>query len=279
MIDHFKEQRGVSTRRCCSVLGFRRQTYYKRRQGHRPEELDARIAELLHQVTRRFVAWGFWLVFYFLRRQGHPWNHKRVYRIWKQEELHLRLPPKRPQLRRIYQDLLAPDHINEGWAMDFLSDWVVGPGQEKVRIINIMDECSRKALWTEAYTSISAKTLIEVLDKVVEWRGCPSYIRCDNGPEFISEKMKEWANKHGIELKFIQPGKPSQNGLIERLNGTLRKECLNLEWFVNIPRLNEKIQQWWYEYNSIRPHKSIGRLTPDEFEIENRHLYFLAVAA
>lgn len=279
MIDHFKEQRGVSIRQCCSVLGFRRQSYYRRKQGHRPEELDARIAELLHQVTRRFVAWGFWMVFYFLRRQGHPWNHKRVYRIWKQEELHLRLPPKRPQLRRIYQDLLAPDRINEGWAMDFLSDWVVGPSQEKVRIINIMDECSRKALWTEAYTSISAKTLIEVLEKVVEWRGCPSYIRCDNGPEFISDKLKEWANKNSIELKFIQPGKPSQNGLIERLNGTLRKECLNLEWFVSIPRLNEKIQQWWHDYNSVRPHKSIGRLTPDEFEIENRHLYFLAVAA
>lgn len=279
MIDHFKEQRGVGVRRCCSALGFRRQTYYSRKQGHRPEQLDAKIAGLLHQVTKRFVAWGFWLVFHFLRRQGHPWNHKRVYRVWKQEGLHLRLPPKRPQLRRIYQGLLAPDRINEGWAMDFLSDWVVGPGQEKVRIINIMDECSRKALWTEAYTSISAKTLVEVLDKVVEWRGCPSYIRCDNGPEFISDKLNGWANKNGIELKFIQPGKPSQNGLIERLNGTLRKECLNLEWFVSIPRLNEKIQQWWHEYNSVRPHKSIGRLTPDEFEIENQHLYFLAVAA
>lgn len=278
MINHFSTQRGVSIRQCCSVLGFRRQTYHSRKKGRRPEELDARIAELLHQVTRRFVAWGFWMVFYFLRRQGHPWNHKRVYRIWKQEELHLRLPPKRPQVRRIYQDLLAPDRINEGWAMDFLSDWVVGPGQEKVRIINIMDECSRKALWTEAYTSISAKTLIEVLDKVVEWRGCPSYIRCDNGPEFISGKLEEWARDHNIELKFIQPGKPSQNGLIERLNGTLRIECLNLEWFVSIPRLNEQLQQWWHEYNTIRPHSSIGYLTPDEFEIKNQNLYFSAVA-
>lgn len=279
MIDHFKGQRGVSIRQCCSVLGFRRQSYYRRKQGHRPEELDARIAELLHRATRRFVAWGFWMVFYFLRRQGHPWNHKRVYRVWKQEGLHLRLPPKRPKIRRIYQDLLAPDRVNEGWAMDFLSDWVVGPGQEKVRIINIMDECSRKALWTEAHTSISAKTLVGVLDKVVGWRGCPSYIRCDNGPEFISKKLGAWANKNGIELKFIQPGKPSQNGLVERLNGTLRKECLNLEWFVSIPRLNQNLQQWWQEYNSVRPHSSIGYSTPDEFEVNNQSLYFSAVAA
>ena len=134
-----------------------RQSYYHRKQGHRPEALDAKIAQLLHQVTKRFVALGFWMVFYFLRRQGHPWNHKRVYRIRRQEELHLRLPSKRQKIRREYQNLLTPERLNEGWAMDFLSDWVVGPGQEKVRIINIMDECSRKALWTEAHNSISAK--------------------------------------------------------------------------------------------------------------------------
>ena len=229
MIDQIKADQHTSVRRSCAVLGFRRQTYYHRKQGHRPEELDQIIAELLHQVTKRFIAWGFWMVFHYLRRQGHPWNHKRIYRIWKAEELHLRLPPKRPKIRREYQDLLAPERINEGWAVDFLSDWVVGPGQEKVRIINIMDECSRKALWTEAYSFISAKTLIEALNQVIEWRGCPAYIRCDNGPEFISRQLEEWAAKHGIELRFIQPGKPSQNGLIERLNGTLRTECLNLE--------------------------------------------------
>ncbi len=163
--------------------------------------------------------------------------------------------------------------------MDFVSDWVVGPGQEKVRIINIMDECSRKALWTEAYPSISAKTLTEVLDQAVGWRGCPSYIRCDNGPEFISGKLEEWAGRNNVELKFIQPGKPSQNGLIERLNGTLRKECLNLEWFVSIPKLNEQLQKWWLEYNSLRPHSSIGYSTPDDFEKANQNLYFSAVAA
>ncbi len=279
MIDRIKDKRSASVRNCCGVLGFRRQTYYRRKGGHRPEALDRQIAELLHRVTKRFVCWGFWMVFHYLRRQGHPWNHKRIYRIWKAEELHLRLPPQRSKIKREYQDLLAPDQINEGWAMDFLSDWVVGPGQQKVRIINIMDECSRKALWTEAYTSISAKTLVEVLDKVVEWRGVPSYIRCDNGPEFISQKLEQWAKDHQVEIKFIQPGKPSQNGLIERLNGTLRKECLNLEWFESIEILNEKIQEWWQIYNTIRPHSSIGYKTPDEMEKLNKKFYFKPVAA
>lgn len=277
MVDEIQPDRSV--RRKCVVLGFRRQSYYKRKRGHRPEELDYYIADLLHQITQRFVSWGFWMVFHYLRNQGHPWNHKKVYRIWKEEELHLRLPPKRPKIRRVYQDLLAPDYLNQGWAVDFLSDWVVGPEGEKVRIINIVDECSRKALWTEAFCSISAKTLIEVLDKVVDWRGKPQYIRCDNGPEFISHKLEAWTNDHEIELKFIQPGKPSQNGIIERLNGTLRKECLNLEWFESIDILNEQIQDWWNIYNSIRPHSSIGYKTPDQYEKLNQNFYFNPVAA
>lgn len=279
MIDDLKTKHTSSVRKCCTVLGWRRQTYYKRKTGHRPEEKDQQVADLLHQVTKRFVAWGFWMVYHYIRRQGYDWNHKRVYRIWKAEQLHLRLPPKRPKIRRIYRDLLAPKHVNEGWAIDFVSDWIVGPNQERVRVINIIDEHSRKALWTQAYSSISAKVLIEVLNLVLQWRGCPAYIRCDNGPEFISQKLEQWAKDNEVELRFIQPGKPSQNGIIERLNGTLRTECLNLEWFKSMETLNEKIQEWSVIYNTMRPHSSIGYSTPDELEQNNLNLYFSTVAA
>ncbi len=279
MIGLLQERSGSSVRRSCRVLGLRRQTYYRRKQGFRMEERDKEVIEMLHRVTKRFIAWGFWMVFYYLRCNGYTWNHKRVYRVWKQEELHLRLPPKRPGLRRSYKELLAPERINEGWAMDFVSDWVVGPNEQAVRIINIMDECSRKALWTEAHSSISAKKLIEVLDQVVAWRGAPAYIRCDNGPEFISNCLQEWAQKQDVELRFIQPGKPSQNGLIERLNKTLRVECLNLAWFRNLSELNEQIQAWSYTYNQERPHQNLGYKTPDHYEILNQELYFSVVAA
>lgn len=279
MIGDVTEKRSVSARRSCVVLGFRRQTYYRRKQGYRSEEADAQVADLLHQFTRRFVCWGFWMIFHYLRNQDYGWNHKRVYRIWKEEGLNLRLKPQRPKIRRKYQELLAPKQINEGWAVDFVSDWIIGPGEESVRIVNIMDECSRKALWTEAYRSISAKVLIEVLDNVAQWRGYPAYIRCDNGPEFISEKLSLWAENNGVEIKFIQAGKPTQNGLIERLNGTLRTECLNLEWFRSMEELNEQIQEWTVIYNTIRPHSSIGFKTPDELELSNQNLYFRAVAA
>lgn len=277
-MDHVAQERSLL--RKSQVLGIRRQSYYRRKKGHRPEEKDQEIAQFLHQVVSLFVAWGFWMVFHYLRRQGHTWNHKKVYRIWKAEGLHLRKRPKRAKIKRKFQDLIAPDYVNQGWAMDFLSDWVVGLEQQSVRLINVIDECSRKALWTEAHKSISSKKLIEILDKLIEWRGKPQYIRCDNGPEFISDDLKKWAKDQGIDLRHIQPGKPTQNGLIERLNGTLRAECLNLEWFDNLEQLNEKLQQWWMIYNSIRPHSSIGYKTPNEVE-ENlkQNFYFRPVAA
>ena len=276
MIDQVSDT--FSIRRKCSVLGFRRQTYYRRKTGHRPEQEDHRVAKILHTVTQEFIAWGFWLVFHYIRKLGYSWNHKRVYRVWKQESLHLRKVPKRKKIKRKYLDLLPPEKVNEGWAMDFLSDWVVGPNQQKVRIVNVMDECSRMALWTEAHENISARTLIDVLNKVVAWRGLPAYIRCDNGPEFISEDLAKWA-KDRVEIRFIQPGKPSQNGLIERLNGTLRKECLNLEWFESMEVLNEQIQDWTGVYNYLRPHSSLKYLTPDEFEQQNEKFYLKTVAA
>jgi len=275
MIDTLKDQSGSSVRRSCRVLGLRRQTYHRRKLGFRVEERDKEIIEMLHRVTKRFIAWGFWLVFYYLRCNGYTWNHKRVYRVWKQEQLHLRLPPKRAVIRRSYQELLPPERINEGWAMDFVSDWVVGPNEQSVRIINIMDERSRKALWTQAHSSISARKLIETLDQVVAWRGAPAYIRCDNGPEFISHRLQEWADRHQRELRYIQPRK----GLIERLNKTLRVECLNLAWFKNLAELNEQIQAWSYTYNQERPHQNLGFKTPDHYEILNKKLYFSMVAA
>ncbi|WP_116127889.1 IS3 family transposase [Lewinella sp. IMCC34183] len=279
MIDQIRQQRRQSVRRNCRVLGFRRQTYHHRRLGFRFEERDWELQDLLERTAQRFLAWGFWMIFYYLRNQGHVINHKRVYRIWTASGLHLRLPPKRARIRREYRELLPPDGINEGWAMDFVSDWVVGPQQQPVRIINVMDEGSRKALWTEAYPSISARKLIEVLDQLLGVRGCPAYIWCDNGPEFISHQLRQWAADHAIELKHIQPGKPSQNGLIERLNKTLRVECLNECWFASLDELNDQLQQWSLTYNYDRPHRSLGYQSPESYEIANENFYFRVVAA
>ena len=220
------------------------------------------------------------MIFWYLRRQDLIQdNHKRVYRLWKATGLNLRLPPQRPRIRREYNALLVPDQINQGWAMDFVSDWVVGPDKQSVRIINIMDERSRRALWTEAHGSISAKKLIEVLDKVVAWRGAPEYIRCDNGPEFIAGRLKVRAEKLDVELRYIQPGKPSQNGLIERLNKTLWVECLNLSWFNSLDEINTEQQEWSVVYNELRPHQNLGYNAPISYENQNENFYKRLVAA
>lgn len=279
MIDQAKNHPGGSARRGCRVLGLRRQTYQERKGGKRPEEKDQDLQDLLRRTTQRFIAWGFWMIFHFLRNEyGLKDNHKRVYRLWKAEGLHLRVPARRPRMRREYQELLSPKEINRGWAMDFVSDWVLGPEKESVRIINIMDECSRRALWTQAHYSISARKLITVLDQVVAWRGIPEYIRCDNGPEFIAHSLAAWAERNGVELRHIQPGKPSQNGLIERLNKTLRLECLNLTWFTSLESFNEKLQDWSVTYNELRPHQNLSYKSPMMYESLNKNFYFKAVA-
>ncbi|WP_116128473.1 IS3 family transposase [Lewinella sp. IMCC34183] len=280
MIDRTTVDPGGSVRHCCRVLGLRRASYHHRKSGHRPELADNELADLLRRTTECFVSWGFWKVYHYLRQQRlTAANHKRVYRIWCRERLNLRLPPRRPRIYRTYQELISPDGINEGWAMDFVSDYVVGPTHKRVRIVNVMDEGSRRALWTEAFDSISARTLLTVLDRVVDYRGRPAYIRCDNGPEFISRKLRSWAEGNGIELRFIQPGKPTQNGLIERLNKTLRAECLNLTWFRGVEELNDELQAWSQTYNLIRPHENLGHISPEIYELENQKFYYSVVAA
>ena len=259
-------------------MGFRRTTYYRRKSGHRPEERDAALTAVLRQHAARFVSWGFWKLFHYLRGQNVIQdNHKRVYRLYRQAGLHLRQAPRRQRLYRKYRDLISPDQINEGWAMDFVSDWVVGPTRKQIRTINIVDQDSRRALWTEAHYSIRAKKLTDLLDQVISYRGKPSYIRCDNGPEFMADKLKRWAANNHIELRYIQPGKPSQNGLIERLNKTVRQECLNLTWFSDLESLNEELQNWSYVYNYLRPHKNLNYRTPDQYEIEQQKFYYSPV--
>lgn len=215
----------------------------------------------------------------YLRQQETVISRRQAYRLYRLAGLSLHKKPKKPRIKRVFQDLLAPKHINEGWAMDFLSEWVIGPKQQSVRVVNVIDECSRKNLWVEAAQSINATKLSDVLDKIIALRGKPAYIRCDNGPEFISQHLREWASTQNIELRFIQPGKPTQNGLIERLNGTLRTECLNLHWFDSLEELNDYLGIWFKTYNFDRPHSALNYITPHAFETQNQNLYFRLVAA
>ena len=271
----------LSKRRTCAWLRLRRSTIYEFKGGAESSGIhsDAYLIDMMKKVRREQRAWGFRMIFAYLKNRGERIGKTRAHRLYQQAKLSLHRNPKKPRIKRAFQKLLPPEQINEGWAMDFLSEWIIGDKQQSVRIINVVDECSRKNLWVEAAHSITAAKLIEILDRIGEMRGWPRYIRCDNGPEFISHMLKQWADEKNIEIKFIQPGKPTQNGIIERLNGTVRVECLNLNWFHFLDEINYFLGQWYNTYNFDRPHSSLNYKTPAAFEIINQNLYFRMVPA
>lgn len=248
----------ASMRRVCRVLGQRRASvYYKPRRVNE----DDQIADRLKVLTMRHLNWGFRLLFNYLRLVGHCWNHKKVYRIYRSLKLNLRKPIKRKKIKRDNPNTLAASTVNQGWSLDFLSDKV--NSETQIRILNVMDEFSRKCLLAVAQPSFKARKLMRYLEQMVETYGRPQYIRCDNGPELISKHMNRFAKKHKIEIRYSQPGKPMQNGLVERLNGTLRSECLNLKVFQTTTQLQATLDDWWQVYNFERPHSALRYQTPD----------------
>lgn len=162
--------------------------------------------------------------------------------------------------------------------MDFLSD-VLLSDERKVRILNVLDECSRKVLLCFAATSIKSRKLVKLLKELIVQKGKPAYLRCDNGPEFISRELEKFAEENHIAIRFSQPGKPTQNGLVERLNGTQRIEWLNLKYFKTVQDVQQDLDVWWNSYNFDRPHSSLRYLTPQQFIDNNPSLYFNVVAA
>lgn len=260
-VKYLHEQHAVSVSRSCELLSMYRSLYYY--QPHPKTDRDVEIRPILKKWAGDFPHYGFWMLYYRLRLKGYQWNHKPIYRIYKDLGLNIRRFPKRKRLKRDPQPLEIPTELNDTWSLDFVSDSL--SNGFSFRVLNIIDDCSREALAAEADTSISAKRVIRILDRILQDRAKPLKLRVDNGPEFIAKPMARWAEKHGIELKFIQPGKPTQNGLVERLNGTLRREVLDRFWFADLDHAREKIDEWIIEYNRFRPHKGLGYLSPDLF--------------
>ena len=219
------------------------------------------IANWLLRLTQTHKRWGFGLCFMYLRNvKGFAWNHKRVYRIYRELELNLRIKPRRRIKRSRPDELSVPRSINQVWSMDFMSDSLTNGS--KLRTFNVMDDYNREGLAIEVDRSLPSKRVIRVLEQVIEWRGKPAALRCDNGPEYISNEMVEWANKNKITLLYIQPGKPTQNAYIERFNRTARHEWLDMHLFNSIEHAQLLATQWLWIYNNERPHSAIDGITP-----------------
>ncbi len=249
----------LSERRSCELFGISRASY---RYRAKPKEDDT-IKKHLSQLAKDHIRWGFNKMFQFLKSQGHAWNHKRVYRVYCELALNLRKKPKRRFPKRNPEVLIQPLYSNICWSMDFMRDSLVTGGV--YRTLNIIDDFNREILGIEIDRSLPAERVTRKLDHIAEWRGYPKQIRVDNGPEFISHKLSEWAEAHKVDLDFIKPGKPAQNAYIERFNRTYREDVLNLYLFSDLDEVRDRTTRWMYEYNRERPHESLGNKTPHQF--------------
>ena len=219
------------------------------------------IADWLERLTENKRTWGFGLCFLYLRNvQGYGWNHKRVYRIYCEEELNLRVKPKKRLKRDKPEPLAVPDAPNDTWSMDFMADQLADG--RSIRTLNVLDDFNREGLCIEVDFSLPAERGVRSLDQIIEWRGKTQAIRVDNGPEYISGTLMTLAEKHGVRLEHIQPGKPQQNAYIERYNRTVRGEWLNRYIFETIEEAQNPATQWLWTYNNERPKMGIGEIRP-----------------
>lgn len=249
----------VSYRQACKALQFPRSS----QQYQRKPKNDHQEIEQLEQLVQKHPAIGFWQCYYRLRRKGFMWNHKRGYRVYTKLKLNIRRRCKKRLPQRVKQSLYQPSAINEVWSIDFMSD-TLWDGR-RYRLLNIIDDYNREVLHIESDLSLPTLRLIRVLEYFKEFRGLPKMIRVDNGPEFISHKLDLWCRQNAIQLAFIQPGKPMQNGFVERCNGNIRKELLNAHIFTTLEEVRQKAEEWRLDYNSSRPHQALGYVPPLEY--------------
>ena len=258
MAERAVRRRGVSIAMACRTFEVSETCY---RYGPKLKAENERIGDLLIGLTKVHKTWGFGLCFLHLRNvKGHTWNHKRVYRIYRELELNLRIKPRKRLVREKPDELAVPDAPNKSWSMDFMADRL-GDGRA-FRLLNVLDDYNREGLGIEVDFSLPAERVIRSLNRIIEWRGRPESIRVDNGPEYVSGKLLEWAEKRNITLQHIQPGKPQQNAYIERYNRTVRHEWLDQYIIETIEEAQHHATQWLWTYYNERPNMAIGGITP-----------------
>lgn len=252
------QEKRVSIRLACKA--FRISEHCYRYKPIRSDENEV-IMDWLLRLTTAKKRWGFGLCFQYLRNvKGFKWNHKRVYRIYKELELNLRIKPRK-RIRRDKPDALeVPSEPNRVWSMDFMSDSLASG--RSFRTFNVIDDFNRECLAIDIDFSMPSLRVIRSLEQIIEWRGKPDSIRCDNGLEYISAELTDWAKDREIELAHIQSGKPTQNAYVERFNRTVRHEWLELVNFESIEQAQFLATDWQWSYNNERPNSAIGGIPP-----------------
>ena len=249
----------LSERRACGLVGLGRSTCrYETRRAEWPA-----LRERLHALAAERRRFGYRRLYILLRREGYRVNLKRVYRLYRDDGLAVR---RRRRRRRVARGtpLAGPTRINERWSLDFLLDTL--EDGRRVRLLAVVDDFTRTCLAIEVDTSIGGRRVVEVLQRLVEPRARPAVLITDNGPEFVGRALDAWAYAQGIRLHFIEPGKPNQNAYVESFNGRFRDECLNEHWFLSLAHTRQIVEAWRLDYNAVRPHSSLGNVSPTDFE-------------
>lgn len=252
----------MSERQACSSVGIKRSVY----RYVKVESCDSELRQKLIEEAEKRKKYGYRMLHQRLRRAGFMVNHKRVYRLYREENLALRRKKRSKKVVRERVKMEVPNAPNKKWSMDFVHDSL--QSGRAFRCLTVIDVCSRYAPVIEVSHSITSKRVIEVLERLSFIRGLPEVITVDNGPEFVSLALREWTRKRGVRLEYIQPGRPMQNGFIESFNGTFRHECLDSHSFLSLRHARRLIEQWREEYNNDRTHSSIKDRTPEEVEID-----------
>lgn len=254
-------ERGVSQRRACALMSVSRSTL---RYESTLVKRDAPVVAAMHEISAQYPRYGYRRIQVFLSRRGYEMSADRTHRIWRQHGL--QVPRKRPR-RRVAASRPRPLPAlgaNQVWAYDFVYD-ACANGQQ-LKCLTVIDEYTRECLAIDVAGSIRSGRVIELLSKLVSTHGAPSYLRSDNGPEFVSRSVLRWLTQANIDTAHIDPGKPWQNGSNESFNGKFRDECLSMQWFKNRTDAKILIESFRREYNEIRPHSGLGQLTPNEFK-------------
>ena len=249
----------MSTRRACGVVGLPRSAYYYRRRGKDVTALTHRVQELARARPR----FGYRRIYVLLRREGWRVNHKRVHRLYVELGLQVRTKRRKKHASHLRVPLTPPQTVNERWSMDFVTDRLTDG--RPFRVLTLVDLFSRECPLIIAAVSLTGQKVAEQLERLRLRRGGPQAITVDNGSEFASRALDEWAYRQGVHLDFIRPGKPVENAYIESFNGRLRDECLNAHLFFSLEDAQQKLEAWRIDYNTQRPHTALDEQTPAEY--------------
>jgi putative transposase len=253
---YFRTGFRVSERRACRLAGVARSSYRYRSQATDQTALRLRLRDLA--ATR--VRYGYRRLHVLLRREGWRVNHKRVYRLYREEGLGIRVK-RRKKLASAARVQPAPaTKPLERWSLDFLTDSLADG--RRFRVLTIVDNVSRVSPAIEVGISLTGERVVEVLERLKRTTGTPARVAVDNGPEFISRALDAWAYQNGVQLEFSRPGKPTDNAFAESFNGHFRAECLDCHWFASLEEARHAIEAWRIEYNTERPHRALGQATP-----------------